>query len=227
MSNFKCSYCKKSFKREKSLMSHMCTKKQRMNDQDTTQSRIAFMCYVQFMKSLNSTNKAKTFTFEDFVNSNLYMEFVRFARFTIERDVISASDYLNFLIKKGTASKFWRNERAYQGYLKLYIGKEPVEKALERTFMTMQEWAEANDQDWCNFFKLVTPTELTHIIRSGNLSPWVLYLSESAGQAMDKLSSEQGELIADVIDPQIWHQRFTSKTDDLAFAQEVITKAGL
>jgi hypothetical protein len=227
MSEFKCGYCKKSFKREKSLLSHMCTKKQRMNDADTSQSRIGFVCYERFMRSCSAANRNKQYTFEEFINSNLYMEFIKFSRFTIERDVISPIDYLDFLIKKGTASKYWKSERSYQAYLKLYLGKEPIQKALERTFITMQEWADANGQEWDQFFELVNPIELTHIIRSGNLSPWVLYLSEAAGRAMDKLSSEQGEMIADVIDPQLWHKRFTAKADDLGFAQEVIGAAGL
>lgn len=220
----KCEYCKKDFKRERTFLSHVCVKKKRMIDKDTRQSRMAFQTYCHFMRR---SGQRKEFTFRNFVDSKFYMEFIKFARFIYEQNVIDPIGYLNFLYDHGTASKFWRTGRTYQMFLREHLCKEPVERALERTFITLQEWAEQNDSEWQLFFKDIGPIELTQIIRSGNISPWVIYLSESAGRAIDQLSEEQGDMIASVIDPGVWHKIFTARHDDVGFAQEVILSAGI
>ena len=121
----------------------------------------------------------------------------------------------------------WRKDFVYESFLQELMNKEPADRALERTLLTMSEWANANGTTFDKFFEEVTTNEATHIIRAGRISPWVLYLSESAGSLLGRMSSEQGVMIQEIINPNIWKGRFHNKPDDVQFVLEVLEAAGI
>lgn len=220
-----CKYCKKSFTRESTLASHMCPKKKRMTEQNTLSSRLGFRVYQMFYQMTTRAHKAKTF--DDFINSSLYTAFVKFGRYLGHRDAVNAEKFAEYIIRNGMEMKEWSKDYVYDAYLQDLMKKETVEKALERSIVAMQEWAEENNTAFNKFFLEVSPGEATHIIRSGRMSPWVLYLAPSASTLMSQLSPEQGQLIGNIIDPNIWKARFTSRPSDVEFVYTVLDEAGL
>jgi len=220
-----CKFCNKTFKTDKTLASHMCPRKRRMAEKDNLSSRLGFRVFQRFYELTTKSIKAKTF--DEFIRSSYYTDFVKFGRYLGHKDAIDTERFIDFVIKNGVKLRDWRKAFVYETFLQELMNKEPVERALERTLIALQEWATDNETTYNKFFEYVTTTEATHIIRSGRISPWVLYLSESAGELMGRMSSEQGEMIQSIINPSVWQARFHNRQDDVKFVVDVLDKAGL
>jgi len=220
-----CKYCKKSFTRAETLANHMCPRKRRTAEKDTLSSRLGFRVFQRFYELTTTSKIAKTFN--DFIESKYYIDFVKFGRHIGQRDAIDTERFIDFVIKNGVKLRDWNKDFVYESFLQELMNKEPADRALERTLLTLEQWATENDTTYNKFFEQVTTTEATHIIRSGRISPWVLYLSESAGSLLDRMSSEQGDMIKEIINPEIWKVRFHNKPDDVQFVISVLEQAKL
>jgi len=221
----KCKFCNKSFTQEKTLATHLCPKKKRYNDKDTKSSRLGFLFYQKFYKLTTRAKKPKTF--EDFINSQLYLSFIKFGRYAESQRIINPEAFLEYLVKNGIPMKKWTDIDVYYDYLHELMKKEPVEKAIERSLVTMSKWAEKNGESFSDFFRKVNINEATYIITSGRISPWVLYLADSAEELFSKLTEEQGRMIAKIIDPDIWAVRFKIRKKDVEFVQSILKEANL
>ena len=102
----------------------------------------------------------------------------------------------------------------YDEFLLIYVKKEPGLKALERTIIYFNKWSEESDNDWQDYFKVVTPARAVHDIRSAKVSPWILYLSASGDKLLERFNSEQVTMIQDVIDPPFWMKLFTANKEE-------------
>jgi hypothetical protein len=203
----------------------MCPKKKHMAEKNTLSSRLGFRVFQRFYELTTTQKNPKTF--EDFVGSQYYKDFVKFGRYLGQRDAIDTEKFKDFVITNGVKLRDWTKPHVYETFLQDLMKKEPAERALERTIITLNEWAEENNTTFNKFFEEVTTTEATHIIQAGRISPWVLYLSEEAGKLLGRMNREQGNLISAVIDPNIWKVRFANRPDDVDFVIDVLDKAGL
>ena len=220
-----CKFCNKGFSSEKILISHMCVKKRRYKDKDTPGARIGFRVFQRFYELTTSSKNLKTEV--DFINSRYYISFVKFGRYLIQLNSFETNGFIDFLIMNSVPLKVWENEEVYEQYLKMYVKKELPEKAFERTINTMVKWGKENNDMYNNFFKNANTIEATFLIRSGHISPWILYLSSAADDLFSRLSNDQGELIERAIDPEYWEQIISSKKEDVKFIVNILEKAKL
>jgi hypothetical protein len=113
----------------------------------------------------------------------------------------------------------------YEAYIVELLAKEPASRGLERSIETMGELGERNGAPLNEFFIRVSPSEATHMVQLGKISPWVLYLAETADALWDRLSDEQADIIGSVIDPRIWKAKFELKKDDCSFVRDILKEA--
>lgn len=220
-----CKWCKKGFTTERTLVSHMCAKKKRFSDKDTAGSKKGFKVFQRFYDLTTISKRVKTV--EDFIESSYYTEFVKFGRHLIQLDPIRGSVFIDYVINKGIKLKDWTSKAVYDAYLKEMINKESAEDALERSILTMCKWAEEEDTSFDKFFIEVEVVEAMHLIFNGRISPWVLFLSETAEQLFERFSDEQFELIAPHIDAGEWKKRIDRHKEDAKFVQTTLKDAGL
>jgi hypothetical protein len=89
----------------------------------------------------------------------------------------------------------------------------------------METWGKKYEKPFNEFFIHVAPSEATHLVKMGKISPWVLYLAETSDLLWDRLSDEQADIIASVIDPKVWRAKFELKKDDCSFTREILREA--
>ena len=65
------------------------------------------------------------------------------------------------------------------------------------------------------------------MIRSGHISPWVLYLSPKAKNLLGRLNSEQIVIVEDVLDPEHWQKQILRREDDVSFVRDILEAANL
>lgn len=214
----KCEYCTKTFVNETSLIDHTCEKKLRWLRQDDRDVQIAFRAYQQFYKSVYKTKNDKTM--KEFVTSQHYTYFHNFGKFVIEMNINNAIDYVKWLIRGDAKVINWCSMNLYQLWLRYQNENEQPFAAGERSILLMEQWARDHDDDWRNFFRNVSPSLATHMIKSGRLSPWVLY---AVGQDLfDRMSEEQFGIIEIWIDPKKWHSKISKDYEEFEELKEML-----
>jgi hypothetical protein len=115
----------------------------------------------------------------------------------------------------------------YEQYIKEFAVRESVERAVERTVLSMKGWGESNSMPWNVFFEKVSKSRCIHMIRSGQISPWLLYNSKSGISFLQSLNQQETLMIEDYIDPSAWASRFKKSQDDVNFVHEIVKKANI
>lgn len=203
----------------------MCKNKKRFADKDTAQSRLGFRVFQRFFELTTHSKKPKTF--EDFITSSYYIGFIKFGRHLTQIEPIDTELFVDFVIKNGVKLKDWDKDHVYDAFVDDFVKREPVEKALERSVLFMDKWTQSKQVPLKDFFREITTNEAVYVINLGKVSPWILFLADSAAELLEEFNDEQFALIESKIDPKFWHKKMVNNKDDVSFAKEVLGASGL
>lgn len=210
---------------ERIFLVHMCEQKRRWLDQDTKYVKLGFSVYKRFHEVNYRGHREKTF--DDFIKSSFYTSFTKFGRYLLNLDAINPKGFVDFLIKGEVKLSKWESPLVYETYIRELNKKETPDAALERSFMLMQQWANDTGEPWTDFFREISPVLATQWIKSGRISPWILFTASSAKDLFDRLSEEQLALVQSNIDPDFWAVKLRRAGDDVDFIREQLDAAGL
>ena len=218
-----CTYCGKSFQKERTLQVHVCEPKRRHLQSDEKWVKNGFMVFQRFYQIHQNNGKPKTY--DDFCKSSYYNAFVKFGRFIMHVNPIYPEKYVDYVILSKIKLDHWARDDLYEAYLVDILKSEPVEAALRRSIQTMMDWAEEQSVQWADYFRLVnTPRAVQHI-QAGKISPW-LVLGCAAGKTMLKsFTDEQLQMVERFIDPTFWNNKFKNYPADVLFVQETAKEA--
>ena len=82
------------------------------------------------------------------------------------------------------------------------------------------DWAQEQNAQWSDYFRLVNTNRAVQHIQQGKISPWIL-LGCSAGKKMlNSFTDEQLQMTQRFINPEYWANKFKSYPADRLFVQE-------
>jgi len=219
----KCTYCNKEFARERTLQVHLCEPKRRHLQKNEKWVQNAFMVF-QRWEAIHY-NHPKEKTYDEFCESSYYNGFVKFGRYIMHINPLYPEKYIDYVILSRIKLDHWARDDLYEAYLIHALKSEPVEAALRRSIATMMDWAQEQNAQWSDYFRLVnTPRAVQHI-QQGKISPWLL-LGCSAGKKMLNLfTDEQLQMTQRFINPEFWSNKFKSYPADYLFVQETAKEA--
>ena len=220
-----CKFCSKAFHKESTLATHMCVKKQRHMDLDSSGSRFGFRAFQRFFEI--TTHSKRTKSKEEFIESPYYLDFVKFGNYVALLKPVHLDLFVDFVIRNGVKLKDWTSEHTYKVYIVDLTKKEPAESATDRTITYIIEWCEENKVEFSKFFSSITANEGAYLISTGKISPWVLYLSGTGEGLMDKFNEDHSKMIGDIIDPGFWMQKFRRETNEVDYIRSLLEQAGL
>jgi hypothetical protein len=221
---FGCGFCKKEFKRENSLVVHMCPIKQRDLHREDKASRMAFRVWLRYYEvAMKQTNK----TWDDFIRSQFYNDFLKVGKHINEINAVNTAAFIDFLIRSGIPLNRWTHEAVYETYIRELTKKETPDAAIERCISLMQQWAGSTGEHWSDFFRMVSPAQATLWIKSGRLSPWVIYISGSSSLLFNRMSPEQLAMVKGYLDPSFWSIKIDRHSDEVDFFRQVLDEAGV
>jgi len=203
----------------------MCEQKRRWLDQDTKHVKLGFVVFKRFHEVNYKGRKEKTF--EDFMGSQFYTSFTKFGRYLLNINAINPKQFIDFLIKTEVKLNKWESPLVYETYVRELNKKETPDAAIERNFLLMQQWANDTGKPWLDFFREIEPALATNWIRSGRISPWILFTASSAKDLFARLSDEQLSLVQKNIDPDFWSFKLEKSAADVDFIREQLDAAGL
>ena len=221
----KCKWGDKTFMSERTLAAHMCVRKRRWADKDLTHTRLGYRVFQMFYELNTAASKPKSQ--EDFIRSQYYEGFVKFGRSCVRNEYLEPEKFAEWLIKNSKKLADWHKDKLYDEFLLLYVKKEPGIRALERTIIYLSEWGKENNKEYFEYFKEVSTPRAVHDIRSAKVSPWVIYLSDSGNDLLRRFSSEQVEMIKDLIDSNFWMKVFVSNKEEVSEIKHTCKIAGI
>jgi hypothetical protein len=221
---FVCEFCKKSFSRESTIVAHTCERKRRWLMKDERHVKLGFHAYQKFYQISMKSKKARTY--EDFMDSQYYTAFIKFGKHLISINAIEAEGFVEFLIKANVKLENWTNEVCYESWVRELAKKESPDKAVERNILLMEQWARDYDENWIDFFRKVPTPLATRWIRTGRISPWLLYCG--VGDVLfDRMSDEQLEMVREWINPLYWQTKMRNNQVEVERIRAILQEAGV
>ncbi len=220
-----CKYCGKGFRKESTLTAHVCEPKRRAQQEKENGVQLGMTAYLRFYELTQGSAKLKTY--EDFCKSPYYNAFVKFGRHMVNIRAINTSGFIDYVIKENKKLDYWCKDEFYQTFLMHHLRTENSQDALERSIKTMQKWAEDKDSSFNHYFLYGNSNAIVHDITTGRISSWVLYNCTSGVQFLDKINSEQIEMIFPYIEVDYWKKRFVDYLADTEFVKHILDQAGL
>lgn len=225
---FECEFCKRSFSYEKPFVNHSCEKKRRWFRKDEPISRIAFLAWNRFYE-LNRFGKKNEFrtNFHNFIDSQFYNSFIKFGQHIIDINAINPTKFIDYVLKNNIPINKWNHDIIYEHYINEFIKKESPEDALERNIRLMTEWGSENNEIWTNFFRKVNTNQAVLWVKTGKISPWVLYNVDSADDFFKRCTSEQISMISSYAPIGPWKLKFIKNTEACDFIKNTMKKNGI
>ena len=221
----KCRYCRQGFVKESTLAVHQCEPKRRATQQNEKGVQIGFAAWLRFYEI--SQGSAKLKTYEDFSKSQFYNSFVKFGRHCVSISAVNTSQFIEYVLRKQVKLDRWCHDRVYSDYLQTILRTEQAADALERSIITMQEWAEETGNELSDYFVKISSGRLIQHVENGRVSPWVIYCSNSAISRLETLNEEEISLLLPHIDPDFWQKRIKDYPADTELSRYVLSESGL
>ncbi len=121
------------------------------------------------IKYNNSNNNSPAFK-----TSNYFTAFNNFARFVQKTSMPFVDRCIATMVSRRIDPKNWTSPAAYRQHLNYIEHKLPFNDAVNLSFDTLFEIAEAGGVDIVDVFTVITPAELIQFLTQRLISPWVL-----------------------------------------------------
>ena len=223
--SFECQFCKKTFQREKTLAVHLCEQKRRHINRDDKYVRLGFLAYNRFYEITQGSKTQKTY--EHFAKSNYYTGFTKFGRHMLEINAIDPEKFIDFVITASIPLDSWCKDSVYESYIRELNKKETAERAVERGILLMEQWGREHDRPFNVFFREISRPRLIHWIKSGRISPWIIFNCDSGDAAIASMTDNEHHMINEYLEPTFWTRKFSTRQEDVEFVQMVLKEAGL
>ena len=218
-----CTYCGKFFTRERTLQVHLCEPKRRHLQKNEKWVQNAFMVYQRFYAIHQHNNKVKTY--DDFCRSSYYNAFIRFGRFIMHINPLYPEKYIDYVLLSKVKLDLWARDDLYEAYLIDTLKSEPVEAALQRSIATMMDWAEEQNVQWPDYFRLINTNRAVLHIQQGKLSPWLVLGCPAGKKMLNSFTDEQLQMTERFINPGYWANKFKNYPADHLFVQQTAKEA--
>ena len=223
--DYRCQYCGKEFRKESTLTAHLCEPKRRAQQQHEPGVKLGMTAYLRFYEKTQGSAKFKTYA--DFSTSPYYNAFVKFGRYMTNIRAINTQKFIDWVIDSNKKLDYWCRDTVYQEYLFEHLRTEATQDALERSIKTMEAWAEDKESVFNHYFCYVNSNILVKDITTGRISSWRIYNCTSGQEALNKLNTEQIEMIFPYIDPDFWKRKFMDYFADTEWVKHILKEAGL
>ena len=220
-----CKYCGQGFVRESTLAVHQCEPKRRDLQRGEKGVIIGFQTWLRFYELTQGSAKLKSY--DDFCNNNFYNAFVKFGRHCVAISAINVKQFMDYVLKNQIKIDNWCKDKVYEEYLYTLLRQESSTDALERSIITMQEWAEETGNEFNDYFNKVSANRFVQHILNGRISCWAIYCCDTGIDKVDSLSEEQFNLLSNWIDPQFWTKKLKDYAADTEMTRHILAQAGL
>lgn len=227
---YTCKFCDREFKREETVTTHKCTKRDRYDDKESRPMREAFRLYMQFMEINRFPFKKGVEPFMAFIKSKYFSDFYDFATYYLNNlDILEIDKFTEHLMQSNKPIMEWSTYKAKDEWILNTIREEDPSDAVARSIAALDEWGSNLNVEWNTFFENVSSARAIAWIESGKISPWLIWLSpkDSTNKFFGHLSNSEIEYILKYIDPSYFEIKIIRHKKECDAIKEMLRMAGL
>lgn len=209
---FKCQYCGDKFKKETTLIKHLCENRKKVLLLESNIGKSAYISY-QNWRNLNHFFYCDKDTF---LNSKYFKSFINFVEFCKENSIPEKNGFIKMMVEKKIQPSLWINDLYYEMYISefdnLYSPMRQVEMSLEVLYR-LSDLLECKIHDIFSNIKII---ELLKMIHAKKLSPWLLLLMKSFQHHIKyNITEEEQILLSTIINSNEWKQKFIKNKESM------------
>lgn len=226
---YKCRFCDKTFKRENTLMSHKCIKRDRYNERESRHMREAYRLYIMFMDAYKLSMKKNEEPLMQFIKSRYFNDFYDFASYILSNDILNKENFIKYIFTSGLSVYEWRTHKTLETWVIKCIRDEHPRRAITRSINALIEWEKITENEWHTFFENVSTERAIMWIETGKISPWLIYLApkSSVSLLIQRFSDSEIEYLTKYLDLnyfQILQIRYKEDVEDI---KNLLIEAGI
>jgi hypothetical protein len=223
---FECTFCGKVLQREVGLIKHLCRDKRRYLERERQDVRFGYIAYRIFYQ-ISYPQRKEAVSSEHFRKSSVYEAFLKFGKYVADVNAIAPEEFIRYVVQSKTPLDKWCSDKLYMEYVRLLNKVESYDRAIERTLLLAESWANKEGKEIKNFFREIAPPLAVQWLMSGRISPWVIFNSESGKELIQRFSDEQFDLLQKAIDMRFWKKKFVDNLDDCHRIQDFLESEGI
>lgn len=199
-----CKFCSKSFIHEDRYLAHKCDAMKKLDELETPDGQAALNYYQQWMRAYKRLPPpASTFT-----TSKYFRTFVKFAEFVRKVRMPYVDKFIWLMKEKDISPTIWTNDEVYSLFLEFVDHKTTPMEQLKTSVDTILKYADRKEIEVSQVFQVMDPNELIVLVRTRQLSPWLLLFSKQFKKMLsERTSPEQKVIIETIIRPDFWVKR--------------------
>lgn len=221
---FTCDFCQRAFRKESTMLAHLCEPKRRFRERDDVAVRLGLQAYRRFYEITQGSALKRDW--QDFAGSSYYRAFVKFGRHCHAIGAVNFGALVDWLIRQNVPLDHWCRDSVYDTYLLQHTRQESMVDAISRAMSTAQTWHERTGYPVQDYLRFGNTNAICHDIGRGQITGWVIYNCDSGQRFLENLQQDLISLIWPWIDSDQWQRRFRDFPADQALAQEVLRQAG-
>lgn len=200
---YKCRFCEKEYKREESVATHKCLKRDRYNDRESRVMREAYRMYMEFIAFHRLATKKSEEPLMAFIKSKYFNDFYDFAEYILSTEILNKDKFITEILTGGKSVYEWRTHKTLEDWVLRQIRNEHPRRGIERSIMALDEWGTATGNDWWTFFENASTERAIMWFEMGKISPWLIYVSNpaSGNKLLDRMSDSELSYVFKFIDP--------------------------
>lgn len=226
---FKCGFCNKEFKREDTVLTHKCEKRERYNNRESREMREAFRMYMAFMTKHKLSISKNEEPLMHFIKSKYFNDFYKFAEYILSNDILNKDQFIDNILTSGKPVYEWMTHKTLEEWVIKCIKEEHPRRGVERSIPALVEWAEITGNDWNTFFYNVSPVRAIQWFECGKISPWLIFVTrpEVGNALLSRLSGSELDYLVKFIDPTFYQRKQLKYINDCNDIRNLLTEAGL
>jgi hypothetical protein len=172
---WRCEFCVRDFKQEKSFMSHRCKERERIEELRSAVGQAAYAHYSEWMKA----KKRSIPKIETFGASQYYSTFIKFAEHALRTNIPNIKQFIKLMVSHGDVTPaLWCRDNVYAMYLEWYDQAYPPEVQVLESLEFLKSLIEDYKCSTPEVFQVVPVDTLVLYIKRRKISPWFLASSK-------------------------------------------------
>jgi hypothetical protein len=220
----RCQHCDRVFRREQSLMSHVCEQGRRHLERNEVGVQIGLQAYLRFYEIMQGSSRLRSW--DDFRQSPYYRAFVRFGRHCQGIRAVAIPRFIDWLVQGNRKIDHWCSDNLYAEFLQGYVRRENVADALARTIEQALAWQEETQHPAQLYLRHANANAVCYAVTTGRVTAWSLYNSDSGQEFLTRVNAEQLQMIWPWIDSDFWDQKFRDYPADVEYARDMLSRMG-
>lgn len=222
---YTCNYCLKEFKLLNRFEQHKCKQMIRAEQIQTNQGLTALSYFQDWMRHHRKV-KADSKMFEVSKHFDQFMAFVAFAQ---QVNLAEPRYFIQWCVKRKYTPDMWTSSEVYGLYLEHLDALDSTDvdarlKSSERMFLKL---AKAFDCNVDEVFEKLHPSDITLLIQTRKITPWILLRSKKFMMFLNSCSDEEQQIISNLIRPEYWQKRIKQDKQAVEKASQLVKELNL